>query len=207
MQGFVTGGFFRKANEASPWSGAVVQDWMITSNYGILGENPTLGQWRGQLGYALNPWNEVGVWGTWRGQGDTRLVNLFGPTTWRPVQQANVYYHKKWGPGGADSWLWFGVPEHDRLAGGGSLGDYTVGALANAPLSDRLMLYALVTYMHPSAAPGPTGASDEAWCFFIGLSFFPAGNAHTATVAGQCWMPQLPVANNGYFLVDTNRKF
>jgi len=26
-------------------------------------------------------------------------------------------------------------------------------------------------------------------------------------VAGQSWTPQLPVANNGYFLVDTNNTF
>ena len=206
-QGFVTYGFFRKANEQSNWSGAVVQDWMLTSNFGIFAENPTMAQWRGQFGYAMGPWNEVGVWGTWRGQGDTRVVNFFGPTTWRAVNQLNAYWHYKWAASGSDTWLWVGVPEHDRLAGGGSLGDVLVGALANCPLGDRVMLYALVTYMHPSASPGPPGSNDEAWNFTIGLSFFPARNARTTTIAGDCWMPQLPVANNGYFLVDQNRTY
>jgi hypothetical protein len=206
-QGFITYGFFRKANEQSNWSGAVVQDWMLNSNFGVFAQNPTLAQWRGQLGYALGPWNELGVWSTWRGQGDTRIVPHFGPTAWRPVQQLNTYWHHKWGAGAADTWLWFGVPEHDRLTGGGSLGDYLVGALANCPLGDRVMLYALVTYMHPSAAPGPPGSSDEAWNFTIGLAYFHARNARTTTVAGQCWMPQLPVANNGYFLVDTSHTY
>jgi hypothetical protein len=206
-QGFVTYGFFRKANQQSNWSGAVVQDWMLNSNFGIFAQNPTLAQWRGQLGYAVGSWSEIGVWGTWRGQGDTRVVPGFGATAWRPVEQLNPYVHSKWGQGGADTWLWFGVPEHDRLAGRGSLGDYLVGARADCPLSDRVMLYTLVTYMHPSAGPGPAGSTEEAWNFTIGLSFFPAGNARTSTVAGQCWMPQLPVANNGYFLVDTNRTF
>jgi hypothetical protein len=156
-QGFVTYGFFRKATENCPWSAAVVQDWMVNANFSVFAQNPTLGQWRGQLGYAISPWLEYGVWGTWRGQGDTRLVPAFGPTTWRPVEQLNIYGHYKWGGGGPDTWLWFGVPEHARLTGNGSLGDYTVGALANAPLGDRIMLYALVTYLHPSASPGPAG--------------------------------------------------
>jgi hypothetical protein len=40
---------FRKANENSNWSAAVVQDWMINANYGVFAENPTLSQWRGQM--------------------------------------------------------------------------------------------------------------------------------------------------------------
>jgi uncharacterized protein DUF6666 len=204
-QGFVTYGFFRKANEQSNFSGAVVQDWMFNSNYGVLAQNPTLAQWRGQLGYALGPSNELGVWASWRGQGDTRLVSGVGSTAWRPVEQLNAYWHHKWQQGGADTWLWFGVPDHDRLVGGGSLGDYLAGALATCPLSDCLVLYSQLTYMHPSAAPGPGGSSEEAWNFTVGLTYFHGRNARTTTVAGQCWMPQLPVANNGTFLVDTSR--
>ena len=56
-------------------------------------------QWRGQLGYTTIACNELGVWGTWRGKGDTRLVPFFGPTTWRPISQLNVYWHRKWDPG------------------------------------------------------------------------------------------------------------
>ena len=75
------------------------------------------------------------------------------------------------------------------------------------PLNDRVALYALVTYMHPSASPGPAGSLDEMWNFSIGLTFFPRPIARSSTVAGQCWMPQLPVANNGTFLVDTNMTY
>jgi len=206
-QGFLTYGFFRKANDQSNWSASVVQDWMFTHNFGIFAENPTISQWRGQVGYAFGPWTEVGLWGTWRGQGDTRNVSGFGPTRWEAVQQLNIYSHYKWGQGGPDTWLWFGVPEHTRLSGGGSLGDYLAGALANCPLSDWISLYSLVTYMHPSASPGPLGSADAAWNFSIGLSFFPGHNSRTDTVAGQCWMPQLPVANNGYFLLDTSQTY
>ncbi|MEX0677688.1 MAG: DUF6666 family protein [Pirellulales bacterium] len=206
-QGFVTYGLFRKANESSGWSGAVVQDWMLNSNYGEFAENPTLSQWRGQAGYAVSAWNEFGIWGTWRARGDTRFISGFGTTSWRPINQLNGYWHYKWGPCASDTWLWIGKPENDRLVGGGSLGDYTVGALAQAPLSNRVALTALITYMHQSASLGPQGAKEDAWNFSIGLSFYPAYNARSRTVAGQCWMPALPVANNGYFLVDTDRVY
>jgi hypothetical protein len=206
-QGFLTYGLFRKANENSKWSAAVVQDWMFNSNFGEFAQNPTLSQWRGQFGYATSAWNEFGIWGTWRGHGDTRTVNGFGPTSWRAVNQLSVFWHHKWGLGGADTSIWVGVPEHDRLGGNGSLGDYLIGLSANVPLNDRVALYTLVTYMHPSAAPGPAGSQEDAWNFTVGLALYPARNARSNTVAGQCWMPMLPVANNGLFLVDTNRTF
>jgi hypothetical protein len=135
------------------------------------------------------------------------VVNGFGPVTWQPVQHVSGYWRYKWGPGGADSFIWIGVPERDRLAGNGSLGDYFVGAAGNVALSERIALYTLVTYMHPSASPGPAGGREEHWNFTVGLAFYPARNARTTTVGGQCWMPHLPVANNGYFLVDASQNY
>jgi hypothetical protein len=210
-QGFITYGLFRKARPGSQWSAALVQDVMLNHTFSVFGEDPTMYQWRGQLGYASSPWNEVGVWGAWRGEGDTRVVDFFGPTTWRPINQLNVYWHHKWSFDGglpaADTWIWLGVPERDRLSGDGSLGDYLAGARAECPLSDFVALYTLVTYMHPSATAGPVAAREEAWSFVVGLSFFPAHNARSDTVAGQCWMPQLPIASNGYFLVDASNTY
>ena len=54
VQGFITYGFFRKANAQSPWSAAVVQDWMLNDNFGIFAQNPTLSQLRAQVGYATS---------------------------------------------------------------------------------------------------------------------------------------------------------
>lgn len=206
-QGFITYGFFRKANERSPWSAAVVQDWMLNANYGVFAENPTLSQIRVQLGYATSAWSEYGIWGAWRCLDDSRNVQGFGNIQWRSIDQLNGYWHYKWYEDGVDTWLWVGVPERNRLNGEGSLGDYTVGALANAPLSDRVGLYSMVTYMHQSGRAGPLAAREDAWNFSVGITFYPGYNARTRTVAGQCWMPQLPVANNGYFLVDTNQVY
>ncbi len=207
-QGFITYGAFRKPNEDSNWSAALVQDWMLNANFGAFGQNPTLSQWRGQLGYATSAWNEFGIWGTWRGHGDTRDVGPpFGQVSWRAVNQLSFFVHHKWSLGGADTALWVGVPEHDRLAGGGSLGDYLIGLSGNVPLNDRVSLYTLLTYMHPSAPPGEAGFDEEAWNFTVGMSFYPGRNARSNTVAGQCWLPMLPVANNGLFLVDSNQTY
>ena len=127
--------------------------------------------------------------------------------TWRPIQQLNAYWHYKWSESAADTWLWFGVPGHDRLTGPGSLGDYLVGALANVPLSERVLLYSLVTYMHPSSRPGPAGSREEAWNFTVGIAWMMGAARPSSTVYGNRWMPQLPVANNGTFLVDASQTY
>ena len=71
----------------------------------------------------------------------------------------------------------------------------------------RLVLFALVTYRHPSSRPGPAGALEEAWNFTIGVAWYFGRTAQSPTVAGQCWMPLMPVANNGYFLVDASQTY
>ncbi|HVW38656.1 MAG TPA: DUF6666 family protein, partial [Pirellulales bacterium] len=206
-QGFLTYGLFRKANENCRWNAAVVQDWMFNDNFGVFAQNPVLSQGRAQVGYAVNAANEFGLWGTWRYLSASRYVPGEGTVLWRPINQLNFYWQHKWTAGGADTRIWAGVPERDRLAGGGSLGDYLAGALANVPFNDRFGLFALVTYMHPSARPGPAASREDAWNFSIGVTLFPGRNARSTTVSGRCWMPQLPVANNGYFLNDTNHSY
>jgi hypothetical protein len=180
---------------------------MINDTFSVFGEDPTMFQWRAQIGYATSDFDEFGLWGAWRGQDDTRDVPYFGPTTWRPINQINAFCHHKWGLGGADTWMWIGVPERDRLTGGGSLGDYLVGLRADYALDDRWTLYSLVTYMNPSASPGPDAAKEEAWSWSIGIMFYPARNARARTVAGRRWTPYLPVATNGYFLVDASNVY
>jgi hypothetical protein len=206
-QGFVTYGFFRKPTAASKLNLAVVNDWMIVNNFGVYGQTISLSQWRVHAGYAVNAKNEIGLWGAWRMVGDSKNIAGVGPTTWRPIDQLNAFWHYKWTPGGADTWIWVGVPERHRLGAAGSLGDYLASAQANVPLNDRFSLYALVNYMHPSAHPGPAAAGEDAWNFTIGFWFYPGRNARSSGVAGRCWLPSLPVANNGLFLVDTNRAF
>ena len=206
-QGFLTYGLYRKPNENSRFTAGLVQDWMFNSTYGIFGQNPTLSQMRGQLGYAVSASNEFGIWGTAHVLSSTINVPHFGPTKWQSVNQLSGYWHHKWHDGGPDTWISIGVPSMDRLHGGGSLGDYLVSATASCPFSDVVSLYSTVTYLHQSAGSGGDSSNDEAWNFSIGINIYPGRNARSSTVAGQTWMPLLPVANNGSFLVDTSKKY
>ena len=203
VQGFLTHGFFRHATDKCPWSGAIVQDWMFNHNYSEFAEDPILGQLRGQIGYVLDDHNEVGLWGSVRDKSDSRTEPVFGETRWRAINEISVFWHHKWDFGG-DTVLGIGIPEHKRMEGNGSLGDYIATATANVPLNDHTALYTLISYMHPSAAPGFPGSSEDTWAFMIGVSYYPSYNARSSNVRGQCWSPLLPIANNGSFLVDTN---
>jgi hypothetical protein len=206
QQTFFTTGLFKKANEESSWSFGVVHDWMFNQNWGAYAVNPTLGQWRGQLAYATDAWNEFGAWGTLRDKGDTNLDANRNPVFTRSINQINAFWHHKYEFGG-DSWVWFGLPQDSRLNGnlGGNLGDFLVGGSVIAPLTDYLALYGNMQYMHPSATPGAVADSESSWYVAFGLQYYIGGNARTSTVAGNCWLPLLPVANNGNFLVDSVR--
>jgi hypothetical protein len=59
--------------------------------------------------------------------------------------------------------------------------------------------------MHPAVGAGEFGSSDEAWQIFTGISYSFRGRARSSNVYGRRWSPLMPVANNGYFLVDTNK--
>jgi hypothetical protein len=197
---------FKKANERSNWSYGVVYDFMQNQAWGAFAVNPIMTQWRGQIAYATSAVNEFGVWGTYRDRGDTKLDSLGNPVQVRAINQVNLFWHHKWAFG-ADSWFWGGFPNATRLnpIAGGSLGDFLVGGSVIAPLNDSISLYANMQYMHPSAAPGSIGSGEASWYVAFGLQYYIGGTARTPTVAGNCWLPYLPVANNGNFLVDAVR--
>ncbi len=207
QQTFVTLGFFKRVDEHSNWSYGFVHDWMFNQAFGAYAVNPTLGQWRGQLAFASSPWNEWGVWATLRDKGAANLDWTGTAVHTRAVNQANFFWHHKWRPGGADSWLWIGVPDAARLSpyAGGSLGNLLLGGSIVAPISQSWSLYSNMQYMHPSAGVGPLAANESSWYLAFGLQFTFGGAARSATVAGKNWLPLMPVANNGNFLVDSAR--
>ena len=122
----------------------------------------------------------------------------------RSINQVDLFWHHKYDFGG-DSWLWVGLPQDSRLNSnlGGNLGDFLVGGSVLAPLSDYVSLYGNLQYMHPSAAPGNVSQGEASWYVAFGLQFYLNGAAYSQTVAGNCWVPLMPVANNGNFLVDS----
>lgn len=203
-QGFLTYGLYRKPDDISRITGGIVQDWCFNDNFGVFGKCPTLSQLRGQIGYATSASNEFGLWGTAHVVSSTLNVDYFGPVKWQTVNHLSAYWHHKWYATGPDTWLSVGAPSHDRLSGGGSLGDYLVTAISTCPLSNAVSVVSSITYMHQSGRLGGINAADEAWNFTVGLAIYPRRNARTTTVAGDRWMPLMPVANNGSFLVDTS---
>jgi hypothetical protein len=208
QQVFITTGFFKRADTLSPWSYGIVHDWMINQAFGAYAVNPTLGQWRGQLAYAASASNEFGAWIALRDKGSTNLDAFGNSIVTRPIDQSNFFWHHKWELG-ADSWIWIGIPEGDSVNHfiGGNVGTLTLGGSVIAPLNDYVSVYSNVQYMHPNAVPGPFANSEAAWNVAFGLQYTVGGHARTSTVAGNCWMPLMPVANNGNFLVDAARFF
>ena len=206
QQTYLTLGFFKRVDEHSNISYGFVHDWMINQAFGAYAVNPTLGQWRGQVAFAVSPWNEFGVWGTLRDKGSTNLDWFGNGVHTQSLNQTNIFWHHKWQQG-ADSWLWIGVPDATRLSpfAGGSLGDLLLGGSIVAPISQSWSLYSNVQYMHPSAQPGPLAAAESSWYVAFGLQFTFGGAARSETVAGNNWLPLMAVANNGNFLVDSAR--
>jgi hypothetical protein len=199
---FVTTGFYRKAKEDQRLSFGLVYDWMINNNWGVFATTPTLGQWRGQVEYALSGCNAVGMWGCVRDLGSrqyiTRQQTLIET---RAISQVNLFWHHKFNTG-ADSWLWLGLPENTQLSGLGSLGAWMAGATLQAPLSDRLALYANGSYFRPNTGAGVMASVQSGFDVSMGVAWYFGRNAVSHSINGACWLPYMPVGNNSTFLVD-----
>jgi hypothetical protein len=138
---------------------------------------------------------------------NSRQTVLIGVVQSRAISQANLFWHHKFDMG-ADSWLWVGFPEQTTLGfGGGSLGDWMVGATVQAPLSDRLALYANGSYFRPSAAAGVPALIDSGYDVSMGIVWYFGRHAVSHSINGACWLPYMPVANNSTFLVDQSPSF
>jgi hypothetical protein len=205
-QVFVTAGVFHRACPVDGgWNFGIAYDSLIDDYY----EENYLTQWRGEIGYVLGPRAAVGVWGAIRDRGDgLRYINGFPPEIqleFGSVEQVSVFLDGKWACG-MDSRVYVGIAEEP--------GELVVGLRFRCPMNDWLALVASGTYVNPSVSgdgdfesfPGG-GLQEEFWNLSIGLSFFPGGKARSCGVAGQRYMPLLPVADNGSFLVDLDVNF
>jgi hypothetical protein len=201
---FVTTGFFHKAQGDRRLSFGLVYDWMINNNWGEYAVAPTLGQWRGQVEYATSGSNAFGVWGCVRDRSSAQYAIAVGTVSDRAISQANFFWHHKFETG-ADSWLWVGLPEQQRLSGDGSLGTWMVGANVQVPLTDRLALYANGSYFRPSQSAGAEAAVESGFDVGMGVVWYFGRHAVSHSINGACGLPYMPVANNSTFLVDQYR--
>jgi len=215
QQIFVTTGFFRKAKCDQRISFGLVYDWMLNEQWGEYGVHPTLGQWRGQVEYALSGCNAIGLWACVRDLGAWQRVPFspgefpnerYETVTNRAINQASLFWHHKF-CSGADSYLWLGIPDRGRLFGDGSLFDWTVGASVQMPLTQRLALYANGAYYRPSGPAGGTAAIESGYDVGMGVVWYFGGGAQSHAINGKCAVPYMPVANNSNFLAEQNTTF
>jgi hypothetical protein len=204
QQIFVTTGFFHKAQGDKRLSYGLVYDWMVNNNWGEFGTSPTLGQWRGQVEYAVSGCNAFGVLVCVRDRKSEQVSPHDDEGVLvenRTVNQTSFFWHHKFCQG-ADSWLYVGIPGRDRLTGEGSLGDWTVGANVQVPLTERLAMYANASYFRPSEAAGSRASIESGYDVGMGIAWYFGGHAVSHSINGACGLPYMPVANNSTFLVD-----
>ncbi|MEN6459651.1 MAG: DUF6666 family protein [Thermoguttaceae bacterium] len=201
QQTFLTIGFFRKSDEDHPLSFGLVYDYMFNEGWGEYATSPTLGQWRGQIEWAFNENNGLGAWGCLRDRDAYSTIDYSSVTRNRSVSQASFFWHHKFDYP-AQSWLWVGAPQTDRLNGEGSLYGWTIGGALQAPITDRLAWYGNFEYARPTASAGSVASSESAWNVGTGILWYFGGGAHTHQLNGERWTPYMPVANNSTFLVD-----
>ncbi len=192
FQNFTTVGLFQRTDSGFIWAAAY--DFLYQNYY----DNFSLGQWRGDVGYALDPANEVG---TWFAISDKRDNGFYGaiPVTLDPITQGNIYWRHTW-ENDAETTFWVGIAEghaEPNLA----LGDlapvgerFVFGSDVFVPLSPRLALFGRANFIMPA----DTGTVDA----YLGIAYYPGGS-HCARK--RKYAPRLPVANNTDFALDFAR--
>lgn len=204
-QTILTGGVFKRSNVCcgDRMSWAIVYDYQFHNDFAENGQDYiALGQFRGQIAYAIDAQREIGFWMT-QTNGDRDVVRETGVpggepgetalTTAEPLNQYNFFWHRHWEFGG-DTTVYLGAVEDP--------GEFVVGLNGCVPLNHRWSMFYGLHYVKPSADAGHPQFEEEIWNVTGGLVFYPGWNARANSVSGNRWMPLLPVADNGTFAVD-----
>jgi hypothetical protein len=192
-QTFLTIGLFQQGVSRLSW--ALGYDFLHESYYDTF----TLGQLRGQAGYALATDDEAGVWFTRSLRGDTASV---GSTAVRldPITQVNGYLRHTW-PMQARTTVWAGIATHHHrvvlVLPGDSRDDNVIvyGARLELPLSGRFSITGSGNFITPTA----TGTVDAS----LGLTYYPG--RPKSTIRRSPFAPPMTVGNNPEFPVDLYR--
>jgi hypothetical protein len=197
-QWFFTLGVFKRADLCAACpdrvSWGIVYDHLITDNLGEDGWEVGLGQFRGQVGYALSHCDEVGLMASIRADDDEVDGSSNNEDATSAIDQLSVFWHHKW-PFSADTTVYTGIVE--------DVGEWIFGAKGEVPISNCVSLFGGVHYILPSTSGGGSeNYAEEIWNVTVGVAYYPGGNAVSKSVAGRRWMPLLPVADNGTFALD-----
>jgi hypothetical protein len=192
-QSFTTLGLFQRSQCGVNWG--VVYDFLYEDYY----QNLFLGQWRGQISYAPNDANEVGVWAALADHGDGASVAGV-PFSLKPITQVNLFYRHTWTLG-AETGFWVGwADEHSKfvyvLPGMKPVFNAVVfGADLQVPLNRWLAIYGEANFV----TPNDTGTVTA----ILGFAFYPGGQAAAATRSR--FSPLLSLGGNTNFEVDARR--
>jgi hypothetical protein len=189
-QVFTTVGLFQRTAFGLNWG--LVYDFLDERYY----EGLDLSQWRGQVGYALDDRNEVGIWGTLHDRGDHGTV-AGESFHLRSITQGNFYWRHIW-CNEMVTRIWAGIAEeHGRfvLVAPGNTPvhhPFVFGADLYVPITDRLSLWGEANFI----TPNDTGTVTAT----LGFAFYPGAGAKRTVRS--LFAPLLPLANNATFAVD-----
>jgi hypothetical protein len=198
QQVFITGGAFKRFRRCldSLWDRfcfGAVYDLMIADNLGEQADGLTIGQIRGRAGLAFNECTEFGVFGSIGIENETLT---FAERRVRSLDQIAIYWRRVWDYG-ADTMLYFGFAEDP--------GEVLFGLAGECPLNDGIALFGNFHYILPSTQGGDfplNSYTEEFWNVSVGLTFYWGTRAPRAHIAGDRWMPLIPLADNGSFALE-----
>jgi hypothetical protein len=183
---------FQRTNGKLSW--AFAYDLLLESYY----DNFTLGQVRGQLGYAVTPRDEFGMWIAKSAHGDNGVMGTT-PVRLDPISQGNGYYRRTWSTM-ATTTIWAGVAGgHDDIvwvfpADPKDKHVLVYGADLHMPLNDRFAVTGAANFLTPTS----TGTVDA----YLGVVFYPGRKAMHPSRA---FAPMQSVANNPTFSINLKR--
>jgi hypothetical protein len=192
-QNFTTVGLFQRFDSGFVWGAGY--DFLLQDSYDWF----ALGQFRGRVGYFVNPWNEIGFQGSLRSQGDDgRFLTI--PVRLQPITQASAYYHHTFATGVTfGGWAGIAAPHSEANVALGDLprtkNTFVFGSDLYAPLNDFLAVVGEANFI----LPADTGTVDS----YLGIELRPWGGA----LAGRRnrYAPMMPVAGSTSMSVDLRR--
>ncbi len=193
-QGFLTTGFYHRCH---PGEGCGV-NWGMVYDYKYDDFiDYAIGQLRFKAGYSLTTRDEIGGWftlGTNVEKVDLIVTSLIigtgGPifqdnirARVAPMGQGYFFWHHVFNCG-ADSTIFTGAR--------GSLGgSFVIGSTAQLPINDCWAIAGGGHWSHDSD-------DDGSWDAYLGVAFYPGGNAPVRDVCGNRFLPYQDVANNTF---------
>ena len=175
---------------------AVVYDHLNNDNFGEEGNDIAVSQLRGQIGYALDFCNEIGV--TMAFQLSDDIASTLGDgATIKPQDQVNIYWRHTWE---------YSVQTQAYIGWAEKPGDVVLGLRGNFPASPTVDFFGSAQAIFPSTSAGDlnnngveNSFSEESWNISFGMIvYFGRNECRTCDQHRGDW-PMLPVADNATF--------